>query len=115
MLVVVGDVLLDRDVDGHAERLSPEAPVPVIEDLMQRSRPGGAGLAAALAAADGRDVVLITALGQDDAGRELAHLLDVAGVEVVDLGLEGSTPEKIRIRSDGRTMLRLDRGGAGAR
>lgn len=115
MLAVVGDVLLDRDLEGRADRLSPEAPVPVLEDLHQRSRPGGAGLAAALAAADGRDVVLITALADDEPGRELARLLDQAGVEVVDLGLEGATPEKVRVRSDGRTLLRLDRGGTGTR
>ncbi len=111
MLVVVGDALLDRDLDGRAERLSPEAPVPVLEDLTQRARPGGAGLAAALAARDGREVVLVTALAEDEPGRELARLLDDAGVEVIDLGLTGTTPEKVRLRSDGRTLLRLDRGG----
>ena len=112
MLVVVGDTLLDRDLNGRAERLSPEGPVPVVEDLSQHARPGGAGLAAALAAADGREVILISALADDDAGRELARLLEVAGVEVIDLGLDGPTPEKIRIRSDGRTLLRMDRGGS---
>ena len=115
MLAVVGDALLDRDLEGRADRLSPEAPVPVLEDLRQRSRPGGAGLAAALAAADGREVVLITALADDEPGRELARLLDQAGVEVVDLGLEGATPEKVRVRSEGRTLLRLDRGGTDTR
>ena len=115
MLVVVGDALLDRDLNGHAERLSPEGPVPVLEDVNQRARPGGAGLAAALVAADGRQVVLITALADDAPGRELATLLDDTGVEVVDLALEGSTPEKIRVRSDGRTLLRMDRGGAPGR
>lgn len=114
MLVVVGDALLDRDLEGRAERLSPEAPVPVLEDLTQRARPGGAGLAAALATADGREVILITALADDEPGRELARLLDEAGVEVIDLGLAGRTPEKVRVRSDGRTLLRLDRGDADA-
>lgn len=115
MLAIVGDALLDRDLDGRADRLSPEAPVPVLEDLRQRSRPGGAGLAAALAAADGREVVLITALADDEAGHELAALLEQAGVDVLDLGLEGPTPEKVRVRSDGRTLLRLDRGDTAAR
>jgi D-beta-D-heptose 7-phosphate kinase / D-beta-D-heptose 1-phosphate adenosyltransferase len=111
VLAVVGDTLLDRDLDGRAERLAPEGPVPVVDQLSQRTRPGGAGLAAALAAADGREVVLITALGDDAAGRELSGLLEAAGVEVVDLGLDGMTPEKVRVRSDGRTLLRMDRGG----
>jgi D-beta-D-heptose 7-phosphate kinase/D-beta-D-heptose 1-phosphate adenosyltransferase len=109
-LVVVGDALLDRDVEGSVERLAPDAPVPVVDETSRASRPGGAGLAATLAAADGHPVTLITALAGDPAGRELAALLAEAGVEVVDLGLEGTTPEKVRIRTGGRSLLRLDRG-----
>src|SRR5947209_20542627 len=101
MLVVLGDALLDRDIDGRTERLAPEGPVPVVDDLIHKARPGGAGLAAALAAADGREVILVTALADDPAGRELAQLLESAGVEVIDMGLEGSTPEKVRVRSEG--------------
>jgi D-beta-D-heptose 7-phosphate kinase / D-beta-D-heptose 1-phosphate adenosyltransferase len=111
-LVVVGDTLLDRDLDGRVERLCPEAPVPVVEELAHRSRPGGAGLAAALASADGHDVALVTALADDAGGRELASLLASAGVEVLDLGLEGATPEKVRIRCDERLLLRIDHGGS---
>jgi D-beta-D-heptose 7-phosphate kinase/D-beta-D-heptose 1-phosphate adenosyltransferase len=110
-LVVVGDALLDRDIEGRVERLCPDAPAPVVDETTRRSRPGGAGLAAALAAKDGHSVTLITALGGDPPGRELAALLSGAGVEVVDLGLDGATPEKVRIRTDGRSLLRLDRGG----
>ena len=112
-LVVVGDALLDRDVVGTVERLSPDAPVPVVDQDAVRSRPGGAGLAAALAAADGRRVTLVTALGTDAAGAELAAILDARGVEVIDLGLGGPTPEKVRIGPAGRPLLRLDRGGGG--
>jgi bifunctional ADP-heptose synthase (sugar kinase/adenylyltransferase) len=39
-LVVVGDALLDRDLDGRAERLAPDAPVPVVDDPAERRRPG---------------------------------------------------------------------------
>jgi D-beta-D-heptose 7-phosphate kinase / D-beta-D-heptose 1-phosphate adenosyltransferase len=110
-LVVIGDALLDRDVEGAVERLSPDAPVPVVDESASVARPGGAGLAAALAAADGREVTLITALAEDNAGRELAVLLRAAGVELIDLGLDGPTPEKVRFLCDGRPLLRLDRGG----
>ena len=110
-LTVVGDALLDRDLDGHVERLCPEAPVPVVDELAQRSRPGGAALAAALAAGDGHDVTLVTALSVDAPGHELRALLEHAGVLVVDVGLRGATPEKVRVRSDGRLLLRLDHGG----
>jgi D-beta-D-heptose 7-phosphate kinase/D-beta-D-heptose 1-phosphate adenosyltransferase len=109
-LVVVGDALLDRDVEGRVERLCPDAPVPVVDEEARYSRPGGAGLAAALAAADGHRVTLITALAQDPAGGELAALLSEAGVELVDLGLDGATPEKVRIRAGECSLLRLDRG-----
>ena len=109
-LVVVGDALLDRDLDGRAERLAPDAPVPVVDDPAELRRPGGAALAATLAASfDGREVVLVTALAGDEAGSALRRLLELAGVEVADLGLAGQTPEKIRVRADGRALLRLDR------
>jgi len=108
-LVVVGDALLDRDLDGRVERLAPDAPVPVVDDPAERRRPGGAALAATLAALDGRAVVLVTALATDDAGTALRELLAAARVEVVDLGLAGPTPEKTRVRADGRSLLRLDR------
>ncbi|MBW3602646.1 MAG: D-glycero-beta-D-manno-heptose 1-phosphate adenylyltransferase [Actinobacteria bacterium] len=110
-LVVVGDTLLDRDMEGSVERFCPDAPVPVVDEPSVRSRPGGAGLAAVLAARDGADVVLVTALADDDAGDELRDLLAAAGVAVVDLGLTGRTPEKVRVRADGRSLLRLDYGG----
>ncbi|HLZ38538.1 MAG TPA: D-glycero-beta-D-manno-heptose 1-phosphate adenylyltransferase [Mycobacteriales bacterium] len=111
VLVVVGDALLDRDLVGRVDRLAPDAPVPVVDDLSQHARPGGAGLAALLAAADGREVVLVTALGGDEAGLELRALLDRAGIAVVDLGLHGPTPQKLRVRCDDRSLLRLDAGG----
>ena len=109
-LVVVGDALLDRDLDGKAGRLAPDAPVPVVDDPAERCRPGGAALAATLAARlDGRAVTLITALAGDEAGTALRELLELAVVEVIDLGLAGRTPEKIRVRADGHSLLRLDR------
>jgi D-beta-D-heptose 7-phosphate kinase / D-beta-D-heptose 1-phosphate adenosyltransferase len=110
-LVVVGDALLDRDVIGRVERVSPDAPVPVVDQEHVGSRPGGAGLAALLAARGGREVRLVTALGRDAAGAELRALLGDQGVEVVDLGLKGPTPEKVRIGVPGRPLVRLDRGG----
>ena len=113
-LVVVGDALLDRDLDGRADRLAPDAPVPVVDAIRERPRPGGAGLAAALAVAAGAPVTLVCALGADEAGRQLRTLLERAGVDVCDLGLHGETPEKVRVRAAGRALVRLDRGGGRA-
>jgi rfaE bifunctional protein nucleotidyltransferase chain/domain/rfaE bifunctional protein kinase chain/domain len=108
-LVIVGDTLLDRDVDGAVRRIAPDAPAPVLDEEEVHERPGGAGLAALLAAADGHPVTLITALASDAGGARLSELL--AGVEVFALPLPGATPEKVRLRADGQVLLRLDRGG----
>jgi D-beta-D-heptose 7-phosphate kinase/D-beta-D-heptose 1-phosphate adenosyltransferase len=113
-LVVVGDALLDRDLVGSVTRMAPDAPVPVIDVSSGTSRPGGAGLAALLAAGDGRPVTLVTALGSDPAGQEVADLLAGAGVEVIDMGLRGATPEKVRARAGDQPLLRLDYGGSPA-
>ncbi len=110
-LTVVGDALLDRDVVGTASRLAPDAPVPVIEEQAVRTRPGGAGLAAVLAAEDGHEVTLVTALGADRAGDELRALIQDADVRLIDLGCTVATREKIRLRAGGATVARLDRGG----
>lgn len=107
-LVVVGDAFLDRDLDGTVTRIAPDAPVPVVEGVLDRARPGGAGLAAALAAAGTREVVLVAALGTDRAGDRLRELLAGAGVRLLDLGLPGETPQKVRVRADGRGLIRVD-------
>jgi rfaE bifunctional protein nucleotidyltransferase chain/domain/rfaE bifunctional protein kinase chain/domain len=112
-LAVVGDALLDRDLEGTADRLSPDAPVPVVDDPVMTARPGGAGLAALLASRDGCEVTLVTALADDPPGREVRGLLEDAGVRIAAMELQGSTPEKIRVRAAGRSLLRVDRGGAG--
>lgn len=109
-LVIVGDCMLDVDVEGTATRLSPEAPVPVVDAQRVWHRPGGAGLAAMLAARGEPDVVLVTALADDEDGRRLRGLLERAGVAVVSLPLKGTTVCKTRIRAVGQSMLRLDHG-----
>lgn len=108
---MVGDVLLDRDVAGRVERLSPDAPVPVVEEDRSVARPGGAGLAASLALDDGVEVSLVTALADDESGRELAGLLARRGLAVAALPLEGATPEKLRVRAGDQLVVRIDRGG----
>ncbi|MBG0561262.1 PfkB family carbohydrate kinase [Actinoplanes aureus] len=111
-LVIVGDTLLDRDVEGSVRRVAPDAPVPVLDEERVRERPGGAGLAALLAAGHGYQVALVTAVAKDAAGARLTELLAAAGIEVYALPLAGATPEKIRMRAGGQVLLRLDRGGS---
>jgi D-beta-D-heptose 7-phosphate kinase / D-beta-D-heptose 1-phosphate adenosyltransferase len=112
-LLVVGDALLDVDIEGTVDRLCPEAPVPVVDVGRAWQRPGGAGLAALLAARSAPEVVLVTALGTDESGLRLAGLLD-SEVELCALPLSGQTPRKTRVRAAGQSLLRLDSGGARA-
>jgi D-beta-D-heptose 7-phosphate kinase / D-beta-D-heptose 1-phosphate adenosyltransferase len=108
-IAVIGDTLLDVDVLGRVERVSPDAPAPVVDQLSEHPRPGGAGLAAALAAADGCEVVLITGICGDALGRQLTDLLQPR-VRLIALPLEGTTVVKRRIRAAGQTLLRIDAG-----
>jgi D-beta-D-heptose 7-phosphate kinase/D-beta-D-heptose 1-phosphate adenosyltransferase len=108
-LVVIGDVLLDVDIAGSSTRLCPDAPVPVVERATERPRPGGAGLAALLAAAEGREVVLVTALADDEPGRRLRAMLE-PHMEVAAFHLQGGTPCKIRIQAENQSIVRLDVG-----
>jgi D-beta-D-heptose 7-phosphate kinase / D-beta-D-heptose 1-phosphate adenosyltransferase len=111
LLVIVGDVLLDRDVDGAVRRIAPDAPVPVLDEESTIDRPGGAGLAALLAAGSGCEVALVTALASDPAAARLTELLTAAGIEVYAMPSTVPTPEKIRLRASGQVLVRLDRGG----
>src|SRR2546428_13495063 len=74
-LLVVGDVMLDRYWFGDVERISPEAPVPIVKVARNEERPGGAGNVARSAAALGAQVMLISVVGDDEAGRTLERLL----------------------------------------
>jgi rfaE bifunctional protein nucleotidyltransferase chain/domain/rfaE bifunctional protein kinase chain/domain len=110
-LVVVGDALLDIDVHGVAERLAPDAPVPVVREEEERIRPGGAGLAAKLAAkaAPDREVVLVAPMAGDAPGERLREAVKEAGVTLVALPADGGTTVKRRILAqDGRPVARVD-------
>jgi rfaE bifunctional protein nucleotidyltransferase chain/domain/rfaE bifunctional protein kinase chain/domain len=112
-VVVVGDVLLDRDVTGTVERIAPDAPVPVLDVRAVRETPGGAGLTALLCGAEpGIELTVVAPLADDAAGRALWGLLVPAG-RVVALPHEGATRRKSRLRAAGQTLLRVDDGGPG--
>lgn len=111
-LVVVGDTLLDIDLTGPAHRLCPDAPAPVVDVTEETARPGGAGLAARLAAEDGADVALVTTLAADADGQRLRAAL--GELTVVSSTTDAATSVKTRIRSADRSLVRLDRGGSPA-
>lgn len=113
--IVVGDFMLDRYVYGHADRLSPEAPVPVLHFQREETRLGGAGHVAADLAVLGLDVTVVGALGQDELAESLRRALGSEGVDAGGLvSVEGRpTTSKVRLvgLAQHRTpqqMIRLD-------
>lgn len=110
-VVVIGDVLLDIDIEGRVDRLCPDGTAPVLAVEAEHTRPGGAGLAAVLAAGCDVPVRLVTALDDDEAGHQLRGLLEGA-VELFVGPASGGTVVKCRLRTDGRSLLRADRGAA---
>jgi D-beta-D-heptose 7-phosphate kinase/D-beta-D-heptose 1-phosphate adenosyltransferase len=111
-ITVVGDVLLDVDINGAATRLSPDAPVPVVDVADIRRRAGGAGLVATVLAQDGHDVALVTALSDDDGASHLRRAL--TGVAVLAGAPLAPTPTKTRVRIGTHPMVRFDEGCAPA-
>ena len=108
-LVVIGDTLLDVDLEGSSDRLCPDAPVPVVDLRRRWLRPGGAGLTALLAARAGVPVVLVTGIARDEDGDTLLRLLG-AELEVLPQQVHGSTVVKTRVRTTMEPLLRLDTG-----
>src|SRR4029078_13154181 len=106
-VVVIGDVVLDRELIGQVDRISPDAPVPVLDVTTIRQTPGAAGLTAVLAATAGARVTLIAPIGDDPAGTVLSELLG-RYVDLIGMGHLGPTRRKTRLRSGGQSLLRMD-------
>jgi D-beta-D-heptose 7-phosphate kinase/D-beta-D-heptose 1-phosphate adenosyltransferase len=109
-ILVLGDVMLDRFLYGDVERISPEAPVPVVRLRETRAMPGGAGNVARNIAALGGEAVLIGLRGADAAGRDLAAQLG-ATPGIVDRMVESATRPticKMRVIAGTQQVVRLD-------
>ena len=108
-LLVIGDVMLDRYLHGAASRISPEAPVPVVQVGNQEDRPGGAGNVALNIAALGSAATLIGVVGKDDNAQDLESRLTAAGVYCEFLKSEDKpTITKLRVISQHQQLIRLD-------
>lgn len=108
-VLVVGDLMLDRYVIGEVERISPEAPVPVLRHAQRYERPGGAANVAMNLAGLGCEAILCGFWGTDGEQAELSGLLDAAGVDTVGV-VSSSLPtiSKTRIVARTQQVLRLD-------
>jgi rfaE bifunctional protein kinase chain/domain len=108
-VLVVGDAMLDRYLFGEVERISPEAPVPVVRVTREELRPGGAANVALNVKALGPGVTLITVVGDDEPARNLEGLLRTHGVEVV-IGRDPHLYTCVKLRVIGRAqqLVRVD-------
>lgn len=111
---LVGDLMVDRYVYGNAERVSPEAPVPVLHYQQQELRLGGAGNVAANLATLGAQVHVVGLCGRDEDGRSLRRLLDEIGADASGV-IECDRPTTCKMRLVGsaqhrhpQQMLRMD-------
>ena len=108
-VLVVGDVMLDRYWFGDVERISPEAPVPVVRISRSEERPGGAANVARNVAALGAKATLISVIGDDEPGRSLERLL---GEEHVRTSFHRDaklpTTVKLRVIARQQQLLRID-------
>ena len=109
-VAVIGDVMLDTYWWGEVERISPEAPVPVVAVSKKELRVGGAGNVALNVQHLGAEVSLITVVGADDDGTELKELLQQKdiGISFILESKKRITTNKIRIISRNQHMMRLD-------
>ncbi|HEX6280042.1 MAG TPA: D-glycero-beta-D-manno-heptose-7-phosphate kinase [Pyrinomonadaceae bacterium] len=109
-VLVIGDVMLDRYWWGSVTRISPEAPVPIVQLERETTKPGGAANVAANAAALGATVGLIGLVGTDPDSAILRDALNDAGVAFLDLlsSVERRTTIKTRIVAHGQQVVRLD-------
>ncbi|MBL0141261.1 MAG: D-glycero-beta-D-manno-heptose-7-phosphate kinase [Betaproteobacteria bacterium] len=108
-VLVVGDVMLDRYWFGDVERISPEAPVPVVLVSKVEERPGGAANVARNINALGGQATLLSVIGEDEAGLALERLLHEGNVRASlhrDAGL--STTVKLRVIGQQQQLLRVD-------
>jgi len=108
-ILVVGDVMLDRYWFGDVERISPEAPVPVVRVGRTEERLGGAANVARNMTALGARAGLLAVTGDDEPGRALQDLLRAAGVEPqIHTDATLATTVKVRVIGRRQQMLRVD-------
>jgi len=110
-VLVLGDVMLDEFWWGRVSRISPEAPVPVVQVTGQSFHLGGAGNVAASVRSLGAGAVLAGVVGKDAAGRSVREALAAAGVDsrLVEVGRDRPTTVKTRIVAHGQQVVRADR------
>ena len=109
--VVIGDVMLDRYIMGHVNRISPEAPVPVVDVKLEYGVLGGAANTARNISTivGGENVTLIGSLGEDEAGKEVKKLLETENINFMSLYNDMTiTTVKERVFAGNQQLIRFD-------
>ncbi len=113
-ILVVGDLMLDLYVWGDVERISPEAPVQVLNVESEEPRPGGAGNVAGNLAALGANVICCGLVGDDADGRSLRQMLKKINIDVSGIFKDRMRPTTVKTRmiAHSQQLLRVDRESA---
>jgi rfaE bifunctional protein kinase chain/domain len=109
-VLVAGDLMLDRYWSGEVDRISPEAPVPIVRRVGSFAVPGGAANTACNVAALGARVTLFGVTGQDEAGAELRAMLSQRGIDSAHVSIAAGRPTtvKLRIVAHDQQIVRID-------
>jgi rfaE bifunctional protein kinase chain/domain len=109
-VLVLGDIMLDHYIWGSVDRISPEAPVPVLDVQKEDFRLGGAANVALNLKALGAQVYLCGVIGSDDAGKTVKNLLDAKGIESAAIIVDKKRPttRKTRIGANNQQIVRID-------
>ena len=110
-ILVLGDLMLDHFIQGKVNRISPEAPVPVVCVDRETHAPGGAGNVCSNLCALGAKVAMFGALGDDLAGGQLLRDFEQRGVDVAGILIDSSrvTTQKCRVVAEHQQVVRFDR------
>ena len=109
-ILLIGDFMIDHYIFGTSNRMSPEAPVPVVKPEREYSIPGGAGNVAMNLSLLGANVTCIGTVGNDIWGKKLLSILKNEGIKTEEIEIIDNYPTtlKQRIYSDGKQVARLD-------
>ena len=110
-IAVVGDLMLDRYIWGSVSRVSPEAPVPVVDMETEQARLGGAANVAMNIKSLGGEAILVGVIGSDNSGKQLFEILREGGFSTEGIVIDGSRPTtvKTRVIANNQHVVRIDR------
>lgn len=110
-VIVIGDVMIDHYLKGKFERISPEAPVPIVDIISEHLTPGGAGNVIDNLVAFGLKPLILSVVGDDSSGSDLKDLLFEIGISTDGIVIEKNriTSKKSRVMVSSHQMMRIDK------